>query len=249
MSGHSKFANIKHRKERQDAKRGQTFTKVGKEISIAAKNGGDPDFNPRLRLALDTAKKVNMPKDKIERAIKRGTGEIEGLEYIEIRYEGYGPNGVAFMVDVVTDNKNRSASDVRSIFSKYNGNLAESGAVSWIFDKKGYFEINEDFGVEEELMDIALEVGAEDVKKGDNCWEIYSESSDFDAVQTELKKQGNLKILKSEIMFIPKNFVNVEDEKVASRLLSLYEKLDENEDVQNVYANFEIKDELLDKLI
>jgi YebC/PmpR family DNA-binding regulatory protein len=247
VAGHSKWANIQHRKGRQDKARAKLFTKLAKELTIAARDGGgDPNFNPRLRLALDKAKSANMPKDNIERAIKKGTGEIEGAEYFEIRYEGYGPSGVAFIVDVVTDNKNRTASTVRSNFSKNNGNLGESGSVSWMFHRKGVLTFsNVD---EEKLMELALESGAEDIIEDGDSFLVYTTPEDFEEVKKALE-ENELVADSAEITFVPENEIEITDEETAKQVLKLYEALEENEDVQEVYANFNIPDELMEKLM
>jgi YebC/PmpR family DNA-binding regulatory protein len=247
VAGHSKWANIQHRKGRQDKARAKLFTKLAKELTIAARDGGgDPNFNPRLRLALDKAKSANMPKDNIERAIKKGTGEIEGAEYFEIRYEGYGPSGVAFIVDVVTDNKNRTASTVRSNFSKNNGNLGESGSVSWMFHRKGVLTFsNVD---EEKLMELALESGAEDIIEDGDSFLVYTTPEDFEEVKKALE-ENELVADSAEVTFVPENEIEITDEETAKQVLKLYEALEENEDVQEVYANFNIPDELMEKLM
>ncbi len=249
VAGHSKWANIKHRKGRQDKLRAKLFTKLGKELTIAAREGGgDPGFNPRLRLALDKAKAGNMPKDNIERAIKKGTGELEGVEYVEIRYEGYGPSGVAFIVDVVTDNKNRSASSVRSTFSKRGGNLGADGAVAWMFNRKGLISMQAEGIDEEELMMAALEAGAEDVKQEGEGFEVLTEPSDFQVVVDALTEAG-YKYEEAEVTFIPENKVEVTDADTAKKIMGLFEALEDLEDVQDVYANFDISDELMEQIM
>ncbi len=249
MAGHSKWANIKHRKGRQDKLRAKLFTKLGKELTIAAREGGgDPNFNPRLRLALDKAKAGNMPKDNIERAVKKGTGELEGVEYLEIRYEGYGPAGVAFIVDVVTDNKNRSASDVRSTFSKRGGNLGADGAVAWMFNRKGLISIVAEGIDEDELMMTALEAGAEDVKLEGETFNVISEPNDFQLVVDQLTEAG-YKYEEAEITFIPENKVEITDADMAKKIMGLYEALEDLEDVQEVYSNFDISDELMEEIM
>jgi len=249
VAGHSKWANIKHRKGRQDKLRAKLFTKLGKELTIAAREGGgDPNFNPRLRLALDKAKAGNMPKDNIERAVKKGTGELEGVEYLEIRYEGYGPAGVAFIVDVVTDNKNRSASDVRSTFSKRGGNLGADGAVAWMFNRKGLISIVAEGIDEDELMMTALEAGAEDVKLEGETFNVISEPNDFQLVVDQLTEAG-YKYEEAEITFIPENKVEITDADMAKKIMGLYEALEDLEDVQEVYSNFDISDELMEEIM
>lgn len=248
MAGHSKWANIKHRKGAQDKKRAKLFTKLGKELTIAAREaGGDPNFNPRLRLALEKAKAGNMPKDNVERAIKKGTGELEGADFVEIRYEGYGPNGTAFIVDVVTDNRNRSASDVRSTFSKRGGNLGSDGAVSWMFKKKGLITVKAEGVDMEELMMAALEAGAEDIKEEEDMFEVITEQAEFQAVLDALTEAG-YKYEEAEVTMIPDNTVDINDEDTAKKVMALYEALDDLDDVQEVYANFEIPDEIMENL-
>lgn len=248
MAGHSKWSNIKHRKGAQDAKRGKLFTKLGKELTIAAKEaGGDPNFNPRLRLAIDKAKAANMPKDNLERAIKKGTGELDGVDYMEIRYEGYGPEGTAFIVEVVTDNKNRSASEVRAMFSRRNGNLGTDGAVSWMFQRKGEIIVAAEGVDADELMMAALEAGAEDVKEEDGEFTVLTDSADCNAVAEELKKAG-YNVTEAEVAMIPDNKVQITDLETAKKVMALYEGLDDLDDVNDVYSNFDISDELLEQL-
>lgn len=248
MAGHSKWANIKHRKGAQDAKRAKLFTRLGKELTIAAREaGGDPNFNPRLRLAIEKAKAANMPKDNLERAIKKGTGELEGADYIELRYEGYGPAGTAFIVDVVTDNKNRSASEIRTAFSRKNGNLGTDGAVSWMFQRKGEILIeNTGFDIDE-LMMTALEAGAEDVKEEGEEIVVLTDVANFTSVVEELKK-ANYVIKEAEITMIPDNKVEITDLDTAKKVMALYEALDDLDDVNDVYSNFDISDELLEQI-
>lgn len=249
MAGHSKWANIQHRKGRQDKLRAKLFTRLGKELTIAAREaGGNPEFNPRLRLALDKAKAGNMPKDNIDRAIKKGTGELEGVEYLEINYEGYGPSGVAFVVEVVTDNKNRSASSVRSNFAKNGGNLGSDGAVSWMFHKKGMLEFTAEGLDADEFMMEVLEAGAEDIKEEDGNFVVYTEFTDFATVKEAIEKAG-YEAINAEITMIPENMVEINDEDTAKKVMKLYEALEDNEDVQNVYANFEINDELMEAIM
>ncbi|MBI4335912.1 MAG: YebC/PmpR family DNA-binding transcriptional regulator [Candidatus Omnitrophica bacterium] len=243
MSGHSKWATIKHKKGALDAKRGQLFTKLIKEISIAAKNGGNPDTNPRLRTAIQKAKDSNMPTDNIERAIKKGTGELPGVTYEEVTYEGYGPGGVAIFVEAVTDNKNRASSEIRNIFSKKGGNMAGAGAVSWIFEKKGYFIVSKKTIDEDKLMGIVLEAGAEDLVGEDENYEIKSSPADFERVRKALET-NKIKPESAEITMVPKNTIALSGEE-AKQVLALVDALEEHEDVQNVYANFDIPDEIL----
>lgn len=248
MAGHSKWSNIKHRKGAQDAKRGKLFTKLGKELTIAAKEaGGDPNFNPRLRLAIDKAKAANMPKDNLERAIKKGTGELDGVDYMEIRYEGYGPEGTAFIVEVVTDNKNRSASEVRATFSRRNGNLGTDGAVSWMFQRKGEIIVGAEGVDADELMMAALEAGAEDVKEEDGEFTVLTDSADCNTVAEGLKKAG-YNVTEAEVAMIPDNKVQITDLETAKKVMALYEGLDDLDDVNDVYSNFDISDELLEQL-
>lgn len=248
MAGHSKWANIKHRKGAQDAKRAKLFTRLGKELTIAAREaGGDPNFNPRLRLAIEKAKAANMPKDNLERAIKKGTGELEGADYIEMRYEGYGPAGTAFIVEVVTDNKNRSASEVRTAFSRKNGNLGTDGAVSWMFQRKGEIVIAGEGVDSEEFMMVALEAGAEDIIEEDGEFTVITDPADCNTVTEELKKAG-YNVMESEVAMIPDNKVAITDLDTAKKVMALYEALDDLDDVNDVYSNFDISDELLEQL-
>lgn len=247
MSGHSKWATIKHKKGAADAKRGQLFTKLIKEISIAAKSGGNPDMNPRLRSAIDKAKSANMPQDNIDRAIKKGTGELPGVTYEEVTYEGYGPGGIAIMVEVVTDNKNRASSEVRSIFSKKNGNMAGSGSVAWIFEKKGYLVVSKNTIEEDKLMGIVLEAGAEDMATEEENYAITTSPSDFDKVKKALEAK-NVKLESDEITMLPKNTIQIAEEEKARQIISLVDALEEHDDVQHVYANFDIPDSILKKI-
>ena len=247
MSGHNKWSTIKHKKGAADAKRGKIFTKIIKEISVAAKlGGGDPGANPRLRTAVDKAKAENMPKDNIERAIKKGAGGMEGVTYEEITYEGYGPNGAAVLVEVMTDNRNRTVSDVRSIFTKCNGNMGESGCVSWLFDKKGLiaYPKSVDF---DKLFEAALEAGAEDVSEQDDQIEVTTDPSGFNDVKDLLEKAG-FKHESAEITMIPQTMVAL-DGKNAENMLKLMDRLEDNDDVQNVYANFDISTEEMEKMM
>ncbi len=245
MAGHSKWANIKHRKGRQDAKRGKLFGRLVKAIEIAAKEGGgDPAANPTLSTAIDKAKAASVPNDNIERAIKRGTGDIEGVDYEEIWYEGYAPGGVALYVQILTDNRNRAASDVRAAFNRNNGNLGEPGSVAYLFEPKGYFLVR---GDEEDVMMAALEGGAEDVKPSGDQWEIVSSPSDFKAVEGALKT-AELAIDSAEVTQMPLSTVPV-DEGTAPKVLRLIDALDDLDDVQTVYANFDISDDVMAELI
>lgn len=239
MSGHNKWSTIKHKKGAADAKRGKIFTKLIKEITIAAKGGGgDPDGNPRLKTAIQSAKAANMPLDNITRAIKKGTGELEGSSYEEVTYEGYGPGGVAMMIDCLTDNKNRTVSEIRRIFTKAGGNMGNSGCVNWMFNQKGQIIIPKEGVDEEKLMEDALEAGAEDVIDNDEVWEIRTEMGDVYAVSGALTEKG-YQFEEAKIARIPQNFVKVEG-KVAEQVLKLMEAFDDSDDVQDVYANYDI---------
>ncbi len=247
MSGHNKWSTIKHKKGAADAKRGKIFSKIIKEITIAARmGGGDPEGNPRLRTVLNAARTANMPKDNIDRAIKRGTGEIAGVSYEEITYEGYGPGGVAVLVEALTDNKNRTVAEIRHIFDKYNGNLGESGCVSWIFEKKGVISIPSTGLTEDQVMELALESGAQDVSTADDMFEITTDPAEFETVRKAVEDQG-WKIEEASITRIPQNSVKL-DGKKAEQMLKMMDVLDDHEDLQNVYANFDISDEEMLKL-
>lgn len=244
MSGHSKWSTIKRKKAKVDAQRGKIFTKLIKEISIAARlGGGDPDANPRLRTAISGARAANMPAKNIENAIKKGTGELPGVNYEENSYEGYGPGGVAILVEVTTDNKNRTTAEVRHLLSKHGGNLGESGCVSWLFDKKGLLSVSSEQVTEDQLMEIALEAGAEDVRKTDDGFEVVTLPPEFEAVKQALDEKG-IKYDYAEITMIPQTTVKLEG-KQAQQMIRLMEDLEDNEDVQNVYANFDIPDSVL----
>ncbi|MBU0479811.1 MAG: YebC/PmpR family DNA-binding transcriptional regulator [Proteobacteria bacterium] len=248
MSGHSKWANIKHRKGAADAKKGKVFGKLIKEITVAARmGGGDRDANPRLRSAIAAAKAVNMPKDNVDRAIKKGTGELDGENYDEILYEGYGPGGVAVLVECMTDNRNRTVAEVRSFFSKSGGNLGESGCVGWMFDKKGSILIEKEKIDEEKLMELALEAGAEDVVEEDDVFQVLTEPEKFEAVREALEAE-KLEFIEANISMIPKNVVDVGDEKTASQLMRLLDNLEDNDDVQKVHANFDIPDAIMEAI-
>ena len=248
MSGHSKWSTIKHKKAAQDAKRGKIFTKLIKEVTVAARlGGGDPAANPRLRAAIEAAKAANMPKNNIERAIKKGTGELEGVSYEEVTYEGYGPGGVAVLVETITDNRQRTVAEVRHIFAKRGGNLGEPGSVAWIFEKKGLIVVEKDKVDEDTLMAAALEAEAEDISDAGSEWEIETSPEDLSRVKKALEDKG-IEILSAKVTMVPSNIVKVEDEKKAQQLIALMNALEENDDVQNVYANFDIPDELLEKV-
>jgi YebC/PmpR family DNA-binding regulatory protein len=247
MSGHNKWSTIRHKKGAADAKRGKIFTKLIKEISVAAKlGGGDPGANPRLRTAVDKAKAENMPKDNIERAIKKGTGGMEGVIYEETTYEGYGPGGAAVLVEVMTDNRNRTVSDVRSIFTKCNGNMGEAGCVAWMFDKKGLlvFPKGVDF---DKLFEAALEAGADDVSDEDEQVEVVTDPANFIEVRDALAQAG-FKPESAEVTMIPQTMVKL-DGKQAENMLKLMDRLEDNDDVQNVYANFDISAEEMEKMM
>jgi len=242
MSGHNKWSTIKHKKGAADAKRGKIFSRLIKEITIAARmGGGDPDGNPRLRTAVNAARAANMPKDNVERAIKRGTGEIAGAAYEEVIYEGYGPGGVAVMVEALTDNKNRTVADIRHIFDKHSGNLGESGCVAWMFQKRGVIELAGEGLTEDDVMELALEAGAQDIKAEGDTFEITADPADFDAVRSAVEAKG-WKIELAEITMIPQNTVKLEGKK-AEQMLKMMDALDDNEDLQKVSANFDISEE------
>ena len=246
MSGHSKWSTIRHKKAAKDAKRGKLFTKFIKEITVAARmGGGDITSNPRLRTAVQTARDNSMPNDNIERAIKKGTGELEGVSYEEVSYEGYGPGGVAFLVQVLTDNRNRTVSDIRRMFNKHGGNLGETGCVAWMFDSKGLIVVSKEAVEEEALLGLVLEAGAEDVTESDDVFEIITRPEDFVAVRETLEN-GKVPVLSAEVAMIPKNTTKL-GEKEAEQTLSLTEDLEDHDDVQSVAANFDIPDEILEK--
>ena len=247
MAGHSKWANIKHRKGAQDAKRGKIFTKIIKELTVAARiGGGDPDANPRLRTAIDKAKQANMPKDNVDRAIKKGTGDLDGVNYEEGIFEGYGPAGVALIVEFLTDNRTRTVADVRHCFSKYGGNLGVSGSVSFLFERKGIisFSPEHDF---EQIFEVALEAGAEDVKDEGDSYEVVTDPADFMEVRDALSTAG-LEYETAEVAMIAATQVQLAG-KQAETMLKLMDALEDNDDVQNVYANFDISEEELAKLM
>jgi len=246
VSGHSKWSTIKRKKGAIDAKRGKIFTRLIKEITVAARmGGGDPDANPRLRSAIISAKTENMPKDNIDRAIKKGTGELEGAVYEEITYEGYGPGGVAVLVDCMTDNKNRSVADIRHYFSKCGGNLGEFGCVAWMFAKKGTILVDKSTISEEDLMDKALDAGAEDVVEEDNTYQVVTLPEDFESVRETLQEAG-VEFVEASVGMVPKTIVEISEEKTARQVLRLLELLEDHDDVQNVYANFDIPDEIME---
>jgi YebC/PmpR family DNA-binding regulatory protein len=242
MSGHSKWHSIKHKKGALDAKRGKLFTKLIKELTIAARTGGggDPNQNPRLRKAVNDAKAANMPNDTIDRAIKRGTGELEGANYEEITYEGYGPGGVALLIQSLTDNKNRTVGEIRHLLSKYNGNLAAENSVAWMFHRKGQVLVEKDKADEEKLLEVALEAGADDMGDDGGVWEIVCPPDSFESVRDAVKALG-LEPASAEVAMIPQNYVKLTG-KDASVMLKLMEALDDHDDVQHVWANFDIEE-------
>lgn len=248
MAGHSKWANIKHRKGRQDAKRGKIFTRIGKEITIAAREGGgEPDTNPRLRLAVQNARSVNMPMDNIQRAIKKGTGEIEGVSYEEITYEGYAPGAVAVICETVTDNKNRTVAEIRSSFSKKGGNLGENGSVAWNFDRKGVVTIKTNGVSEDDMLEHVLESGAEDMQYGEESTRIICAIEDFQGANTYFG-ENEIEIEESKLEYIPKDTVEISDVKMAEKILNFIDFIEDLDDVQNLYSNFEITDEVMAQL-
>lgn len=246
MSGHSKWSSIKHKKAAKDARRGRLFTKLIKEITVAARLGGrDINTNPRLRTAVAAAKAASMPADNIERAIKKGTGELEGVSYEEVHYEGYGPGGAAMLVQALTDNKNRTVSEIRRLFSKHGGNLGESGCVAWMFDKKGLITVDKAQIDEDRLVFLALEAGAEDVREDNGLFEILTMPEDFEKVREYLERE-KVPMATAEVAMIPKNTVAI-DERHAEQVLKLTEELEEHDDVQSVASNFDIPTEILEK--
>lgn len=247
MSGHSKWATIKHKKGAADARRGKLFTKLIKEISVAARiGGGDVDSNPRLRTAVNEAKAENMPADNIKRAIQRGTGELPGVQYEEIVYEGYGPSGVALILEVATDNRNRTLAEIRHILSKNGGNLGETGCVTWIFSKRGYIVVEKSKASEDALLELVTEAGADDMREDGDNWEIFCPMENFQQVVDALNKAGITPAV-AELSMIPQTQVKVSG-KPADQVLRLMDELDEHEDVQHVYANFDIEDAELQSL-
>jgi YebC/PmpR family DNA-binding regulatory protein len=238
MSGHSKWATIKHKKAALDSKRGKVFTRLIKEIQIAARSGGDPDGNPRLRTAIVAAKAVSMPAENIKRAIMRGTGELEGGQIDEILFEGYGPGGAAVLVNVATDNRNRTVSEIRHLFSKNGGNLGEQGSVAWMFERKGQIIVDATKASEDQLMGVVLDAGAEDIRDHGGAWEIISAPEAHEAVLHALEKAG-ISNESAEIAMVPKNTMKLEG-KAAQAMLKLYDALEEHDDVQSVYGNYEV---------
>jgi YebC/PmpR family DNA-binding regulatory protein len=247
MSGHSKWSSIKHKKAATDAKRGKVFTKLIKEITVAARmGGGDPEANPRLRTAIQAAKGENMPKDNIERAVKKGTGELEGVNYDESIYEGYGPGGAAVLIESLTDNKNRTVADIRHIFSKAGGNMGESGCVAWMFDKKGYIAVENKAVEEEALMEAALDAGAEDIREDDSNFEIITAPEDFEAVKTAIDG-ASIPYLVAEVTMLPQSTTFLKG-KEAEQMVRLMEALEDCDDVQKVYTNADIPEEIFNSL-
>lgn len=251
MSGHSKWANIKHKKARSDEKRGKEFTKIAKEITIAVRTGGggDPEANSKLKLAIQKAKAINMPNDNISRAIKKGTGEMESEAIEEIIYEGYAPGGVAIMLEIATDNRNRTASEIRHLFSKANGNLGETGCVAWMFKRAGYIALSkESLNLdEEELMLIALELGADDVREEDDSYEVITSPEVFMEVKEGLEGQG-IRLEDADVVMLPENTVEINDVDTATRVIKLVDLLEDHDDVQNVYTNMSIDDNILEQI-
>ena len=246
MSGHSKWSQIKHKKAKTDAARGKAFSKVTRLITVAARQGGgNPETNASLRIAIQKAREMNMPQENIEKAIKRGTGELEGVNYEEVIYEGYAPGGVAVMVEATTDNRNRTTAEIRHIFSRRGGTLAESGSVSWIFERKGLISFEKEDVDEEELMMVAIEAGAEDIEEGESTIDVIT-PSDFDRVREAIEHAGIPYVL-AQVTMLPKTRVNLEG-KTAQQVLELIDALEEHDDVQEVYSNFEIADEILESL-
>ncbi len=238
MSGHNKWSSIKHKKGAADAKRSASFTKIIRELTVSARmGGGDPKMNPRLRVAVDKAKDVNMPKENIEKAIKKGTGELEGVNYEEMTYEGYGPNGVALMIHVLTDNKNRASAEVRSILSKHGGNLGAAGCVSWMFDKKGVIIIDASATSEDNLMEVAINAGADDVQNSEDVFQIYTSPESFAVVLDHLKSAG-ITHKYAEVEMVPKNLIKLDEKKIDS-VEKLVDVLEENDDIQKVFTNYE----------
>lgn len=246
MSGHSKWANIQHRKGRQDAKRGKDFTKAAKEIIIAAKSGGDPSGNSRLRAAIAAAKAINLPKDRIEAAIRKGTGQDAGGELFEIMYEGHGPGGIAVIVETATDNKNRTVADLRHLMTKGGGSMGESGCVGWMFDRLGVIVFNKEDYPEDQLMEAALDAGADDLNDEGDTWEVHTSMADFNAVREAFEAAG-LKMQSAELAMLPKTPLTI-DVETAKKVIRFIEALEDHDDVQNVYTNADIPDEILAEL-
>ncbi len=246
MGGHSHWATTKRHKQAQDAKRGKIFTRVIRELTIAARQGGDPDHNPRLRFAILKAKDANMPGDTIKKAIQRGTGELPGVHYEEFTLEGYGPGGTALLLEVTSDNRNRTVAEVRNLLTKHNANMAEAGAVSWQFQKKGLLVVEQGKVEEDRLLSLALDAGAEDVKVDEKTFEVITAPHDFEAVKKALS-EAKIESSLAEVTFVPQNYIKLE-EKAAEQMLKLMEILDDHDDVQKVHANFDIPTEIMDKV-
>jgi len=247
MSGHSKWSTIKRKKGKADAQRGKIFSKLIKEITVAAREGGgDADTNPRLRQVVQTAKQANMPADNIDRAIKKGTGELPGVTYEEVNYEGYGPGGIALLVEVATDNKNRTVADIRHILTRRNGHLGETGSVAWMFEQKGFIVVGKNVCEEDQLLDVVLEAGAEDMKLEEDAYEITTAPADFESVREALEKK-NIPYTEAELTKIPKSTIKL-DGKNAEQALTLMEELEDQEDVQHVYTNFDIDEEIMNQM-
>lgn len=249
MAGHSKWANIKHRKGRQDALRGKIFTRIAKEITISAREGGgDPDINPRLRLAMNNARANNMPNDNITRAIKKGTGEIEGVNYEEYTYEGYGPFGVAAIIEAVTDNKNRTVAEIRSNFSKLGGNMGETNSVSWNFERKGVINIKTNGKTEDEFMEHVLESGADDLEYDDDISRVICSMTDFGTVNKYFEESG-LEVTESKLEYIPNDMIKISDVDSALKVMKFIDTMEDHDDVQSIFTNFEIDESIADKLV
>ncbi len=246
MGGHSHWSTIKRHKAGQDAKRGKVFTKIIREMTIAARHGGDPDGNPALRTAISKAKEVNMPADTIKRAIQRGTGELPGVQFEEFTLEGYGPGGTAILLEITTDNRNRTVAEIRSLLGKHHGTMAEAGAVAWQFQKRGLLVIEDDNVNEDQLLSLTLEAGADDVKGNNASFEVTTDPHDFEGVKEALQ-QAHIQPSVAEVTFLPQNQVKLE-EKAAEQMLKLMEILDDHDDVQKVHANFDIPDEVMEKV-
>ncbi len=249
MSGHSKWHQIRHKKGITDKKKGQVFSKISRMIQVAAREGSNPETNFKLRLAIDKAKEVNMPKENIARAIKKGVGKAEGEEFREAIFEGYGPGGVALLIETLTDNKNRTSSEIKNILAKFGGHLGEAGSVAWMFEKRGVIraDVSKQKDIKEEASLLAIDVGALDIKEEKDALEIYTQVHDFEKVKEALGTKGIE--IDAEILMIPTQFVKIEDEKIASSILRLVESLEELDDVQSVSSNFDIPDDLMEKLI
>jgi len=244
MSGHSRWSTIKHKKGAADAKRGRIFNKVIKDLTIAARQGGaDPEANPALRRAIDSARNANMPTDTVTRAIKRGTGELEGVTYEEAKYEGYGPSGIAVLVETVTDSKNRTVSEIRKIFQKFNGSMGENGCVAWMFNERGAIEVAKSQATEDRLMEVGLDAGIEDIADAGDEWEILTAPAGTDAVKKALEAAG-IAVLSAKLTKVPQTLIRLEG-RAAETMMKLYEALEEHEDVQEVYANFDVPDEMM----